>query len=170
MDMKKFALYGTLLFFSALFLQACGSARSAAEKEQRAADIRKAVEMSDFIFKATYAYPTGYRSVYLSPYYEVKVSPDTVRAYLPFYGRAYRAPMDPREGGYHFTSTDFTYKFTPGDRKGNWIAEVTFLDLDRPVTFRFDIWEDGNARLNVNDMNRQPISFQGDIEIKKEEE
>jgi hypothetical protein len=168
--MKKFALYGTLLFFSTLFFQACGSARSAAEKEQRAADIRQAVERPDFIFEATYAYPTGYRSVYLSPYYEVKVSPDTVRAYLPYYGRAYRAPMDPREGGYNFTSTDFTYKFTPGDRKGNWIAEVTFLDLDRPVTFRFDIWEEGNARLNVSDMNRQPISFQGDIEIKKEEE
>ncbi len=168
--MKKFALYGTLLFFSTLFFQACGSARSAAVKEQRAVDIRQAVERPDFIFEATYAYPTGYRSVYLSPYYEVKVSPDTVRAYLPYYGRAYRAPMDPREGGYHFTSTDFTYKFTPGDRKGNWIAEVTFLDLDRPVTFRFDIWEEGNARLNVSDMNRQPISFQGDIEIKREEE
>jgi len=167
MDMKKFALYGTLLFFSALLFQACGSARSAAEKEQHAADIRKAVEMPDFVFKPTYAYPTGYRSVYLSPYYEVKVSPDTVRAYLPYYGRAYHASMDPRDGGYNFTSTDFTYKFTPGDQKGNWIAEVAFLDLDRAVTFRFEIWEEGNARLNVNDMNRQPISFQGDIEIKK---
>jgi len=170
MDMKKFALYGTLLFFSALLFQACGSARSAAEKEQHAADIRKAVEMPDFVFKPTYAYPTGYRSVYLSPYYEVKVSPDTVRAYLPYYGRAYHASMDPRDGGYNFTSTDFTYKFTPGDQKGNWIAEVAFLDLDRAVTFRFEIWEEGNARLNVNDMNRQPISFQGDIEIKKDKE
>ena len=164
--MKKFALYGIGLFFSALLLQACGTTRSAAEKEQIAADIRHAVERCDFIFEATYAYPTGYRSVYLSPYYNVKVSPDTVKAYLPYYGRAYRAPMDPREGGFNFTSTDFDYKLIPVNRKGNWQTEVTILDLDRPVTFRFDIWENGTARLDVNDMNRQAISFQGNIEIK----
>ena len=164
--MKKFALYGIGLFFSALLLQACGTTRSAAEKEQIAADIRHAVERCDFIFEATYAYPTGYRSVYLSPYYNVKVSPDTVKVYLPYYGRAYRAPMDPREGGFNFTSTDFEYKLIPVNRKGNWQTEVTILDLDRPVTFRFDIWENGTARLDVNDMNRQAISFQGNIEIK----
>lgn len=164
--MKKFALYGIGLFFSALLLQACGTTRSAAEKEQIAADIRHAVERCDFIFEATYAYPTGYRSVYLSPYYNVKVSPDTVKAYLPYYGRAYRAPMDPREGGFNFTSTDFDYKLIPVNRKGNWQTEVTILDLDRPVTFRFDIWENGTARLDVNDMNRKAISFQGNIEIK----
>ena len=164
--MKKFALYGIGLFFSALLLQACGTTRSAAEKEQIAADIRHAVERCDFIFEATYAYPTGYRSVYLSPYYNVKVSPDTVKAYLPYYGRAYRAPMDPREGGFNFTSTDFEYKLIPVKGKGNWQTEVTILDLDRPVTFRFDIWENGTARLDVNDMNRQAISFQGNIEIK----
>lgn len=164
--MKKFALYGIGLFFSALLLQACGTTRSAAEKEQIAADIRHAVERCDFTFEATYAYPTGYRSVYLSPYYNVKLSPDTVKAYLPYYGRAYRAPMDPREGGFNFTSTDFDYKLIPVKGKGNWQAEVTILDLDRPVTFRFDIWENGTARLDVNDMNRQAISFQGNIEIK----
>lgn len=164
--MKKFALYGIGLFFSALLLQACGTSRSAAEKEQIAAFIRHAVERSDFIFEATYAYPTGYKSVYLSPYYNVKVSPDTVKAYLPYYGRAYRAPMDPRDGGFNFTSTDFDYKLIPVNRKGNWQTEVTILDLDRPVTFRFDIWENGTARLDVNDMNRQAISFQGNIEIK----
>ena len=163
--MKKFALYGIGLFFSALLLQACGTTRSAAEKEQMAVDIRQAVERSDFIFEATYAYPTGYRSVYLSPYYNVKVSPDTIKAYLPYYGRAYRAPMNPREGGFNFTSTNFDYKLIPGNKKGNWQSEVTIRDLDRPVTFRFDIWENGTARLDVNDMNRQAISFQGNIEI-----
>lgn len=168
--MKKFAIYGTLLFFTGLVLQACGSSRSTAEKEQLAAEIRQAVELSDFIFEATYAYPTGYRSVYLSPYYDVKISPDTVKSYLPYYGRAYRAPMDPREGGFNFTSTDFSIESSPGSREGNWVTEVTILDLDRPVTFRFDLWENGTARLDVNDMNRQAISFQGNIKTKKKEQ
>jgi len=90
------------VLFSLLFLWACGSTQTAAEKERLAAEIEDAVAMSDFTFKATYAYPTGYSSLYLSPYYDVKVSPDTVKVYLPYYGRAYRAPMDPREGGFQF--------------------------------------------------------------------
>ncbi|MDD4631183.1 MAG: DUF4251 domain-containing protein [Proteiniphilum sp.] len=167
--MKKFAFYGIVLSFMVLVFGACGSTRTAAEKEQLAAEIRQAVEMSEFIFEATYAYPTGFRSVYLSPHYSVKVSPDTVKAYLPYYGRAYRAPMDPREGGFNFTSTNFKIVPFPGNRKDNWIMEVTFFDLDRPVTFRFDLWENGTARLDVNDMNRQTISFQGTIETKGEE-
>jgi hypothetical protein len=161
--MKKILFYLIGLFFFLIVLQACGTTQSAAEKEMLAAALRDGVMNSSFTFEATYAYPTGYRSRYLSPYYDVKVSPDTIRSYLPYYGRAYRAPMDPREGGFIFTSTDFQYRFVPGKRKGNWIVEIAIFDLDRPVSFSFDIWEKGSARLTVNDVNRQPISFQGEV-------
>lgn len=146
-----------------LTFNACGGTQTVVEKEKQAADVRNAVEIPDFTFKATYAHPTGYKSIYLSPYYDVKVSPDTVIAYLPFYGRAYRAPMNPSEGGYRFTSTDFEYRANEGKKKGSWDVEITLLDLNRPVTFRFDIWENGTARLSVTDVDRQPISFQGDL-------
>ncbi|WP_298645726.1 DUF4251 domain-containing protein [uncultured Proteiniphilum sp.] len=167
--MKKSALFGFAALLSVLAFYACGSTQTAAEKEKLAADVRNAVEMSGFTFRATYAYPTGYKSIYLSPYYDVRVSPDTVKAYLPYYGRAYRAPMDSREGGYRFTSTDFEYQVdNEGNKKGNWSVMITIRDLDRPVTFRFDIWENGSARLDVNDVDRQPISFQGDLAFKEE--
>jgi hypothetical protein len=167
--MRRLALFEIAVLLSGFILYACGSTLTAVEKEKLATDVRNAVEVPDFTFKATYAYPTGYKSIYLSPYYDVKVSPDTVVAYLPYYGRAYRAPMDPREGGYRFTSTDFEYRIDKGNKKGNWYAEITMRDLGRPVTFRFDIWENGTARLNVSDVDRQPISFQGDLVFTKEE-
>ena len=167
--MKKIAFFGFAALLSILIFHACGSAQTVAEKEKLAADVQNAVERPDFTFKATYAYPTGYKSVYLSPYYDVKVSPDTVIAYLPFYGRAYRAPMNPSEGGYRFTSTDFEYRVDKGKRKGNWTVVITLRDLNRPVTFNFDIWESGTARLSVNDVDRQTISFQGDLVLRKEE-
>ncbi|SFL41632.1 DUF4251 domain-containing protein [Proteiniphilum acetatigenes] len=167
--MKKLPLFGFAVLLLVWIFYACGSAQTAVEKEKQAADVRNAVEVPDFTFKATYAYPTGYKSVYLSPYYDVKVSPDTVVAYLPYYGRAYRAPMDPREGGYRFTSTDFEYRADKGNERGNWNVEITLHDLGRPVTFRFDIWENGTARLSVNDVDRQQISFQGDLVLRKEE-
>lgn len=160
--MKK----GFYLLMAVLLLAACGTTQSAAEKEAKAAEIRNAVETFDFQFNATYAYPTGYRSIYLSPYYDVKVSPDTVQSYLPYYGRAYRAPMDPSEGGIKFTSTDYEYQVSPGKRNGNWLVTIKMNDTKREVMFYFDIWENGTARLDVRDMDRQPISFQGDVEMR----
>lgn len=156
----------TYFMMSVLFLTACGTAQSAAEKEAKAFEIRNAVDAFDFKFSATYAYPTGYRSIYLSPYYDVKVSPDTVQAYLPYYGRAYRAPMDPSEGGIKFTSTDFEYQVSPGKRNGNWLVTIKMNDVRREMVFYFDIWENGTGRLDVRDIDRQPISFQGDVELR----
>lgn len=167
--MKNLKVFGIAAFLLIWVLSACGVAQSAVEKEKMASDVQNAVEMRDFEFKATYAYPTGYKSIYLSPFYDVKVSADTVKAYLPFYGRAYRAPMDSREGGYRFTSTDFEYQAEKGKKKGSWDITITFHDLNRPVTFNFDIWENGKAHLNVSDTDRQPISFQGELVLNDEE-
>lgn len=162
--MTKLLRYVIVVLFALLVFQACGSTQTAADKEMRAAEIKNAVEIPHFTFEATYAYPNRFMSVYLSPYYDVKVTPDTVKAYLPYYGRAYRTPMDPREGGFNFTSTDFSYQVAQGKKKGNWIAQISILDLDRAVTLSFDIWENGTARLDVSDVNREHISFLGNIE------
>lgn len=166
--MRRITHIGVAFILAMMLLQACGGTRSAAEKQKLAADITLGVETPDFTFKARHAYPTGYRSVYLSPYYDVKVQADTVKAYLPYYGRAYRAPMDPREGGYRFTSTDFEYSAQPGKRQGNWEVVIRINDVDRPVTFRFDIWDSGSARLDVTDVDRQQISFQGEVVVNNE--
>jgi hypothetical protein len=78
--------------------------------------------------------------------------------------------MNPNEGGYRFTSTDFEYRVEEGTKKGNWNVIITVRDLDRPLIFRFDIWENGTARLDINDTDRQSISFQGDMVVKQAEE
>lgn len=163
--MKKIFYFLTSL----MLLTACGTAQTAADKEAKALEIRNAVEAFDFKFSATYAYPLGFKSIYLSPYYDVKVSPDTVNAYLPYYGRAYTAPMDPSEGGIKFVSTDFDYQTQPGKRAGNYLVTISINDAGRPIMLYFDIWENGAARLEVTDQYRQAISFQGDMELRNEE-
>lgn len=167
MKNQWFIAMGAILCVCAL--SACGTAQTAAEKEKQAIEIVRAVEEPHFTFQATYAHPTGYKSIYLSPFYDVKVSSDTVEVYLPYYGRAYRAPMNPSEGGYRFTSTDFTYKVMAGKKKANWLAEIVFHDTDRPITFHFDLWENGTARLNVSDVDKQQISFQGNLLLEKKD-
>jgi len=160
---RRFKLMITAIILFAGFLASCGSAQNAAQKRPAATKIRQQIQDFDFTFNATYAYPMGYKSIYLSPYYTVKVSQDTVKAYLPYYGRAYVAPMDPSRGGINFTSTKFDYRVKEGKKDGNWRVEIKTKDTDREILLNFDIWDNGSAKLDVTDPNRQPISFQGNI-------
>ena len=154
-----------------LLLANCGTSQSAIEKANKAQELNELISNFDFKFSATYAYPQQYSSIYLSPYYDVNVSSDTVTAYLPYYGRAYSAPMNPSEGGIKFESTNFEYDIEKGKKEGNWLVVIKTKDTSRPFTLNFNLWDNGTGRLEVHDRDRQSISFQGTIEernIKKQ--
>ena len=150
-----------LLFFG------CGASQSATKKAQQAQSLSEQIKSFNFEFIATYAYPQNFRPVYLSSPYDVKVSPDTVQAYLPYYGRAFSAPMDPSEGGIKFISTDFKYEIEKGQKAGNWIIKIITADTNRPFELNFNLWDNGSGSLNVQDRDRQNISFQGSVEAQK---
>ena len=58
----------TLFYLIAIFVfAACGATQTVAEKEAKAQEINQAVEAFNCTFNATYAHPTGFRSIYLSP-------------------------------------------------------------------------------------------------------
>jgi hypothetical protein len=51
--------------------------------------------------------------------YDLKITPDSIVSYLPFYGRAYNTSFDSNENGHRFTSKDYTYKVV-NRKKGGW--------------------------------------------------
>lgn len=169
MIMKTKLHFTQLLLASLLFsvMISCGSSQTAAQKQEVSEQVKEKVDNLKFTFKANYTYPSTFRSIYLSPYYDVKVSPDTVVAYLPYYGKAYTAPMNPSEGGIKFTSTSFEYNVREGKKKGNWLVDIKVKDKGDDVSLYFDIWDNGTARLNVSDSRRQSISFSGEIDMDK---
>lgn len=172
MDIMKYkkTVFALIVLIIGISLFGCGTTQTSAEKKQKAELLNENIKNLNFKFNATYAYPFNYKPIYLSPYYDVKVSPDTVQAYLPFYGRAYTAPMDPSEGGIKFVSTDFDYEIKEGKKTGNWLITIRTKDTSRPFTLYFDLWDNGTAQLNVHDRDRQAISFQGDVEAQKKPE
>lgn len=151
-----------IIVISALFV-ACGTTQSSAEKANESMLLTESINNLNFKFNASYAYPQNYKSIYLSPYYDVKVSPDTVEAYLPYYGRAYTAPMNSNDGGIKFISTKFDYEIQKGKKAGSWLVTIQTQDTQRPYLLYFDLWENGKASLNVNHPDKQSISFQGNI-------
>ena len=107
-------------------------------------------------------FPNGSNLYQLSSGYDLKVTPDTITAYLPFYGRAYTAPMDPSKGGIQFTTTKFDYKRTM--RKQNYEITITPKDAQDVRTVYITVSPSGYASVNILSQNRTPISYNGIIE------
>ncbi len=157
----------TIIITLSAFLISCGTTQTAIEKADKARLIDEQVLNLDFKFVANYAYPQNYQSIYLSSVYDVIVTRDTIKSYLPYYGRAYKAPLNLSEGGIKFESTDFEYETKKGEKDGEWFVTIKTKDTSRPIILYFNLWSNGKAQLNVNDHDRQAISFKGFIESSK---
>ncbi len=92
--------------------------------------------------------------------YELKVTADSIVAYLPYYGRSYSAPISPSDGGIKFTSKKFDYKSSKG-KKGNWDIDLNIKDATESYRLNLTISENGYGSLSVNSNNKQSISYQG---------
>lgn len=167
MKCYKFLNRVLLLFITSLvciqFTNAQDSKKE--KKEEKIAEIQSLVQSKNFVFVAQNAYPMSGRYINLTSVYDVKLSADTVVSDLPYFGRAFVAPINPSEGGIHFTSTKFTYTIKE-KKKGGW--DITILPKDaRDVREMFlNVSADGYASLQVTSNNRQLINFTGYITSK----
>lgn len=159
--MKK-SIYSIVLLVLAVILASCGSSQKVVDNRS----VKEKIESQRYKFIANYAIPTsaGFQPRYLTSEYDLKVTPDTITAYLPYFGRAYEAPLNSSEGGIKFTSTKFEYVMNTGKKPGNWIINIRIKDQFREILLTLDVWDNGKGNLNVWDQNRQSISFQGELE------
>ncbi|HTI94274.1 MAG TPA: DUF4251 domain-containing protein [Puia sp.] len=140
------------------------SAQSGTEDKKAAklAAIKNMVESQNYIFKAQSASPMGGRVRQLTTDYDLKVTKETIVSDLPYFGRAYSAPMDPSKGGIQFTSKNFDYTLTPGKKDG-WSVLIKPKDYSDVQQMTLTISSTGYASLQVISTNRQPISFNGAV-------
>ena len=98
--------------------------------------------------------------------YELKITTDTVTAYLPYYGRAYTAPIGNDDSGIKFTSAKFTYESTK--TKKGWQVTIAIKDTKEGERLSLNINENGYATLNVISNSKQSTSFNGYIAERKQ--
>ncbi|TCD10789.1 DUF4251 domain-containing protein [Pedobacter frigidisoli] len=102
--------------------------------------------------------------------YDVRVTKDSVVAYLPYFGRSYSAPMNPSEGGIKFTSKDFTYTESK-NKKGAYTIQINTKDVQREnYRFTLNITTSGYASLVASSINKQPIVFNGYLDEPKKKD
>ncbi|NQX54951.1 DUF4251 domain-containing protein [Pedobacter panaciterrae] len=139
----------------------------------------KLVEAKTLVFNATTALPManmdlnkvlqrfpggqGSGAIQLSgSQYTLTIAKDSVEAYLPYYGRAYSANLNPNDSGIKFKSKDFTYK-TEKRKKGGWLITIRPKDTKDVQSLTLSVGEKGYAVLNVTSNYRQAIAFNGFI-------
>lgn len=135
--------------------------------DDKQAAVEKMITARNYVFKAQTvmpASPTANRQ--LTSDYDVRISPDTIVSFLPYFGRAFNAPMDPTKGGIQFTSTKFEYQQT-ARKKGGWDIVIKPQDTQDARLMSLSVSENGFASLQVISNNRQPITFSGYITERK---
>jgi hypothetical protein len=124
--------------------------------------LKPLIEKKNFRFSALTVNPAGGRLRNLTPgNYYIAVSPDSLVVDLPFFGRAFTAPIGASPGGFNFTTTEFDYRVV-NTKDGGWNINLSPKKNDvRKITLL--ISNRGNTTAIVNSNSRQTISYNGFI-------
>lgn len=130
------------------------------KKAQKAAEVKELVDSRTYIFTPQTMLPASGRSRQVTPDFEFRVLGDSIVSYLPYFGRAFSAPINPNQGGLTFRSTDFDYTLADA-KKGGWDITIRPKDVPDVQRIQLSIQESGYAYMQVISTNRQPIAFNG---------
>ncbi len=153
---------GFLVFLLFAFPAVSMAQDNNSKKDNKADMIKSLVAGQRYVFNAETALPLSGGLRQLNGGYELIITKDTVTSYLPYFGKAYIAPINPSQGGIQFTSTKFNYTVTDR-KKGGWDIVIKPLDVQDPRQLNLFISENGYAVLQVTSNNRQAISFNGSV-------
>lgn len=148
------------LIYIALISVLAGTMTAQAQSKDPAEN-KRIVEAKNYVFQAQTATPQRGRVVNLTSEYDLTIAGDSIIAFLPYFGRAFTAPVPGSEGGIKFTSTSSAYSVTP--KKGKWEIVIRPKDVSDVQELYLDIFENGYANLRVTSTNRSFISFNGFI-------
>lgn len=150
-----------------LLVLAAGTACiSTSQAQENSKNFESILSSKNYTFIAQSANPVGARFRQLTSEYDLRVLGDSIVSYLPYFGRAYSAPIDPTKSSLQFTSTDFDYEQTTRS-KGGWVIMIKPKDVQDVRQLMLTVTESGSASLQVISTNKQQISFNGYIQPRK---
>lgn len=149
----------------ALFSLTMAACSQPKESQTNTADaaIGRMIKNWEYKFTARTVLPAGGRIVQLTSAYEVQVSKDSLVSFLPYFGRAYTAPIGGTNPGFQFISVDFNHHVKQR-KNGGWQVSIRPKDIQDIQQMNLTVSEGGSASLQITSNNRQPISYNGIIE------
>lgn len=156
--MKK--CIGLFIVFILLF-NSCKTTTSL--PEESFLQLKEHIDSVNYVFVPNLAMPIGGPSINLASNYSLKITKDTIIADLPYFGRAYSAPLSSSDVGIKFVSTDFKYKYSFNESKKKWQIKIIANDGKGKIEFVLGVNSSANGTLSVYDPNRQVIVFMGQL-------
>lgn len=130
------------------------------KKAEKEATIKKNVDGQNYTFTANYVLPQrGGGKQLTETYYDLKVSKDSIIAFLPYFGRAYFDVPYNGDMGMKFTSTKFNY--VAKAKKKGWEITIKPTDVKNIDGLMLYVSPDGYASLSITSVNRDFISYNG---------
>ncbi len=132
-----------------------------ANKEQEQAKVKEMLDSGRFTIQVNRALPMSGRAVNLTSLYSIELKNDTVISHLPYFGRAYSIPYGGGDG-LHFSVpvTDYSISYNKKNR-----AQINFnaRNSEDNYAFSIQVFPNGTATVNVTPVNRQSITYQGEL-------
>ena len=151
-----------ILTFCSLIVNAQQTAKQVKQQE-KATRITNKINDRKYTFIAEYVQPLGGVQHYLTSEYDLRITKDSVIAFLPYFGRVYMdVPLNPNDDGIKFTSTKFNYKVEP-KKKGGWSITINLNDVRRTSELYLEVFPNGTATLEATSNSRDAINFLGHI-------
>lgn len=135
---------------------------TAQKKAERMEQVTKLLESKVFVFNPQSATPSSGGMIQLTSEFYLKINNDTLQSYLPYYGVAYQSRFGNTDSPLDFDSTDFEYNTTVL-KNGNYDINIKLNDPSDPSQLILSVSSSGYANLRVISVNRQPISFYGEV-------
>ena len=157
-QVKKQILYTLISFIGLCIFSGCSTSRDSFAK----GEMEKLINEGRLTFVAESVMPLRQPARHLTSLYDLKITADSVISFLPYFGRAYQAPMDPGDIGIQFTSTDFAFQVNNVKEK-RWNISIKPNDVGSIQEMLLEIFSNGTASLQVTSTHREPISFRGYI-------
>lgn len=158
--MKKLSFLGFMI--AVLLLAACATTEEQmARRAERAKQVAAALADRHYTIAVRMMHPMRGRSVHVSYGYELKVKGDTLMSYLPYFGRAYAVPYGGGKG-LHFTELISGYRSWK-TKKGSTMVELTTVNDEDSYYFMLEIFENGNATVDVQMKQRDRVRYDGEM-------
>jgi Domain of unknown function (DUF4251) len=148
-----------LFLFAGVFMQ--GRAQDPGKEK-----IKALLDGKHYEFEPTNTTTGGGRLKQLTPGYVLEMRGDTLKVYLPYFGKAYTAPINSSDAGYDFTSTDFSYEVSEG-KKDSYIVSIKTKDRSYNADFELTVYDNASAYLRASSTYKQSVSYNGDVKAKE---
>lgn len=163
-NVKLFWLLGIVLVLAGQSL--CAQTKKE-KREQKAKEVKELIDSKRFTVDVNRAIPMGGRSLNLTSPYSLEMRGDSAISYLPYFGRAYSAPYGGGDGlRFEKSITDYQTSF---NKKGT--AQIQFRTRtdDDTYAFNVEVFPNGSATITVIPVNKQSITFYGELAPAKKE-